>query len=259
MHGASPVIKQFLNAEELVRNKCSKCEYAFSNAPVFALKESSYIFQSQALLSNLFQANPLIALDIPTTNVSVLLWLFLGIKDAVFHAGAEWSFHYKEERLLDENTSNMKVTLMEGELLATAYKALLNWPNGFHSFLDAYRNRPNTAEGHGISREFGILYTTWLKNRWILPQFQFVHDAFNDYVAKYLPPYERLKRNEWAKSYPEIRKESDFISIENAAKEYGCSLMQILRWLHSGNLIKYPASDGIIEYLKRSELEVILK
>jgi hypothetical protein len=243
-----------LTSEELVCNSCANCSKKFTDTPLMILDPSSAIKHSQQLLWKLTENDLSI---IPNMTANALLWVILGIKNVNSAAGAEWEYHQEEG--LDFDIMLYNYVVKEGLSLATATKALLDWPVGFHNFLDNYRLRPSKPNGHGISNEFGNLYTTWLRNRWVLPQFQFVHDAFNDYVAKFLPPYERLKRNEWAKSYPKIRKESDFISVGDASKEYNCPLVQILEWLRSGQLSKHTASDGVIEYLKRSELETLMR
>jgi hypothetical protein len=67
-------------------------------------------------------------------------------------------------------------------LYATAFKAMVNWPQGFHGFLDAYRLRDGQLPSDYVRRDLGRLYSFWLKRAWGLPAFQFVQEAFDQYL-----------------------------------------------------------------------------
>src|SRR5438067_947419 len=64
-------------------------------------------------------------------------------------------------------------------LYTTAGTGIMNWPEGFYQFLDAYRAQMQRLKSsHGAPKaDLGNLYTQWMRDYWQHPAFEFVHRA----------------------------------------------------------------------------------
>jgi hypothetical protein len=72
-------------------------------------------------------------------------------------------------------------------LFATAFKALVSWPGGFYEFLDAFQQRNGRQAKKYLAKDFGAVWSVCLENRWASPYFQFVQEAFNQYLRDKRP------------------------------------------------------------------------
>lgn len=68
-------------------------------------------------------------------------------------------------------------------LYATAFKALVNWPQGFHDFLDAYKLRDGQVPNGQLRHDLGRIYFPWLQKMWQHPAFSFMLEAFDHYLS----------------------------------------------------------------------------
>ena len=79
-------------------------------------------------------------------------------------------------------------------LYATAFKALVSWPQGFYDFLEAYKQRDGRQAMAYIQNDFGYIYTACLEKQWLHPSFRFVQQAFDQYLLDHYPATPTLAR-----------------------------------------------------------------
>jgi hypothetical protein len=93
-------------------------------------------------------------------------------------------------------TSKRDITPAKSYILyTTAFKGVANWPNGFYGFLDAYKLRDERTEQGYVHSDLGYLYISWLEKAWRHSAFQFVQDAFDQYLLTHYPVISsRLRR-----------------------------------------------------------------
>jgi len=85
-------------------------------------------------------------------------------------------------------TSKRDITPAKSYILyTTAFQGLVNWPNGFHVFLDAYRTRDGRTEQSSVYYDLHYIYGAWLEKAWRHPDFQFVQQAFDQYLMHRYP------------------------------------------------------------------------
>jgi len=125
------------------------------------------------------------AYPLPDYPVSALYVLLDGLRLAIMKIRRTWDYLYPFPGVSffpcpnRESLTAAKVYI----LYATAFKGIVNWPQGFCEFLDAYQSRDGRQSSyHNISKDLGPLYT-WIKNH--LESCQFVQEVFEQYVRSY--------------------------------------------------------------------------
>lgn len=117
---------------------------------------------------------------LPEQPPSALYYFLNGLRR--FLMGWEWKYLYQSATVKPPTSRAIPqrgLPLSHHYLLyATLVQSVINWPEEFYKFLDAfkYRNYPPTHIG------FGRLTPHWLRRTWSHPTFQFVRDAFDEYV-----------------------------------------------------------------------------
>jgi hypothetical protein len=121
-------------------------------------------------------------------------------------------------------------------LYATAFKILLDWPQGFHEFLQAYTRRDGQLK-RGIAEDLGRLGARWFNDRWQHPDFSFVHDALAQYLVDvYVTTPSTAPPNDQATL--------TFVSPIRAARLLEVSVSTIKRLVKAGFLVGYKVEYG---------------
>jgi len=110
------------------------------------------------------------------------------------------AFHHRIPRLkLKPDHPCFKLLQQHGRV-ATAFKALFQWPTAFHSFIDGYRRIPswNGDEIGGLADDLGPLYRL-LQGRWLalVP----VQMAFADYFVTHYARSFHVRKSSWYKQH----------------------------------------------------------
>jgi len=126
------------------------------------------------------------------------------------------AFHHRMPRLkLKPDHPCFKLLQQHGRV-ATAFKALFQWPTAFHSFIDGYRRIPswNGDEIGGLTDDLGPLYRL-LQGRWsaLAP----VQMAFADYFVTHYARSFHVRKSSWYKQRVMLRDRMPYWSYVEAA------------------------------------------
>jgi hypothetical protein len=140
-------------------------------------------------------------------------------------------------------------------IYATAFKALLDWPQGFFDFLDAYRERPMQKESSGLRREFGTLYISWFNRFWKYPHFDFIQAVFNDYLLKTIPHFQ-IVYSRRSQDYPDLLEKLNYLDLKRTVKYLKSSNLSVYRLVNTGHLkAEYFAGDEAGVWFAREDLD----
>lgn len=207
-----------LRVEDIVRGRCPKCQFELTQAVAVNVSQDAFGLFTQATLVAWFgtdleeniapEASPSgmqakwsqWTASMPQQPRPVLYRLVTGIQRALLGLNPDWSFWHRVDGicLSHSGSSDRRVSLhaMTTEtaylLFATAFKAIVNWPDGFYAFLDAYQGRHGGSVTHNFPQDFGALYRLCLAGCWSSRHFQFVQNAFDHYLVANYPLTESL-------------------------------------------------------------------
>jgi hypothetical protein len=131
-------------------------------------------------------------------------------------------------------------------LYATALKALLDWPQGFYDFLDAYTERESTTDppAVGLAPRLGSLYSAWLGYRWRHRSFGFLHDAFDQYLLDRYGRVHAISQLSRCRRDPDLIARLPYPNLRQAARLIGTNVAMVKRLLQGGHLTPYAAVDS---------------
>lgn len=201
-------------------------------------------------------------LGLPATETSTLFYILYGLSRGVAGmSGTNWIHPSPVQRQFPLNSS--KTTLFPAQiyvLFATALRALENWPHGFYKFLDrlsdpgdtqtsftqtAYshsvdeKNSSPSITGDHLQKAFRNIYVCWLERSWRHGDYQFVQDAFDDYLRqRYLisPSLLRLRR---VRDNPSFKSLLPYITEAEAGRILDCGPQTIKLLVEKEVLISY--------------------
>ena len=256
---ACPVCTAPIREAEVLRGRCSHCGLALDEARSVSFPLDDVLLTLQReILAWLYHPEQS-QLGLPHVPVGVLLRVLYGLRFAAQRAGDDWELHYvpvgipKPDLYIFEQRS---LTVVErGCLYAAAFRGLLEWPRGFHRFLDAYRTRPAPREKTGLRSEFGTLYISWLQHFWKHPTFDFIQQAFNDYLLEHLPVYQ-IVNTARVRDYPELLDRVSYLDLKQTAQYLGISVKGVYRLVEEGHLTAHRFPEDLLGvWFARDELE----
>jgi predicted site-specific integrase-resolvase len=252
-----------LGVTDIVKGQCSKCQFDLTTAVAVDMSGDEFGFFAQTTLLSWFgigsegarayfarpdslRANWLQwSSSLPPQSGSVLYRLVTGIQRSLFGIGPEWSYwhpvssHFWAPSVSQQARLQSLTPGMAYLLLATAFQAVVNWPHNFYTFLDAYQERAGRTTTPTFSRDFGTLYHLCLAKRWSSPHFQFVQEAFDDYLVESYPLTVSLFSYHRYWSTPQFANRLPCLPADEAAKRLQTTSRVLDRLLASGFLVNY--------------------
>jgi hypothetical protein len=126
---------------------------------------------------------------------------------------------------------------------ATAMNTMRYWPQAFYDFLDVYRQRPGVTVGQ-VTVEFDPLYLTWLEERWQRPEFAFIQDAFNDFLAaNYLVSRSITRLDRYQRSQA-FRDQFPYLTQREASERLDVEIEIVQRLVDVEMLVDYERGEG---------------
>ncbi len=237
---------------------CSVCHCDLRDCDSLPLASDDLLLQTQRCLYAWLEGGEAPAsLNLPPVSGQVLFRVLDGLRRAVQVARAdEWTFAPDSavmQSIPGNNTHYRLSPSQSGSLYAAALHGLKDWPEGFFAFLDAYRQR-----GQGSSlKSLGTLYSLWLQNYWQHPAFEFVQEAFDQYLISHFPPTRSLLSSARSQQRPGLIEQLPYVDVRGAARMMGTSPPKIHRLIRDGLLDVYPESDPVQPsvLLYRSQVE----
>lgn len=180
-------------------------------------------------------------------NPRVLFFLFKGLVDSITSLGTNWDYMHSPSthpHLPSFQQVRGKPTPSQSyRLYATAFKALIDWPQNFLDFLRAYTGGVDRKAPTGVWEDLGKLYSKWLDDRWKCSDLRFVQRVFAHHLVRtYVPAPEKPIPSE---DPPTLHASvSAFISSTRAARLLEVSRYSVKRLISAGFLVKYTHLYG---------------
>jgi hypothetical protein len=185
---------------------------------------------------------------LPQLSARLLLYLSKGVVESIRLRGSDWSYMHRPvtPSTLEpfDGVGGRPTPDQSYRLHATAFKALVDWPQGFHEFLQAYAARDDRRVWSGVSEDLGRLYARWLDDRWKNPVFSFVQDAFARHLVNTYVTSPSAARQGDGCSTSNASPALAFISTIRAARLLEVDVGTIKRLTDAGFLIKYTLAQG---------------
>ncbi len=252
-----------LHVTNIVKGQCPKCQFDLTAAVTVDMTGDEFGLFAQTTLLNWFGGDPersgayfaqpeslranwlQWARSLPPQSDSVLYRLVTGLQRSLLGIGPEWPYWHPVSRQFWAPSVTRQARLqsltpgMAYLLLVTAFKAVVNWPHNFYTFLDAYQERNGRATRHTLSRDFGTLYHLCLTKRWSSSHFQFVQEAFDDYLVESYPLTASLFSYHRYRSTPQFANRLPCMPADEAAEWLQTTVHVLDRFLASGFLVNY--------------------
>jgi DNA-binding transcriptional MerR regulator len=257
---ACPACQTRLSEPDILARCCKHCGFALHMAHPHPVPEDDLLFQLQTtLMSWLYETSPPEP-GFPQVPVNVLLRILQGLRYAAQRAGNDWIFHHLPPHAPRPQLDILKqrqLTIYErGFLYSTAFQGLLDWPQGFYHFLDAYCQRP-TRKGKGLKAELGQIYLKWLPRFWAHEAFTFLQDTVNVYLVEHFSATQMVASRR-ASIYPELVAQANYLNLHRASAVFTIS-PSVLRHLVNKGHLKARRFDNYPNrlWLARDELETL--
>lgn len=241
-----PGCQKRVSVREIVEQcRCRKCGADFREADSAWLGKDDFGLLSQRFIRWCLGLGRVPTDSLPRKfsprSFRAVLYFFTGLVDTIKLLGSGWKHLYQPVTYLSlepfDRIRGRPTPDQSYRLYATAFKALVRWPQGFYEFLDAYRQRDSRRGKEGLFNDLGRLYTKWLSDRWLDPEFDFVQRAFSQYLVDTYVTTKREDRRESPKA-------TDFINRRAAGRLLGVSRKTIDRLVAVGFLVKYTVDQG---------------
>ncbi len=253
-----PVCQRPLNEADILTGHCAHCSFPLEQAATVPIAAEDLLMTLQSTLMSWLYGGALPPVELPNVPMAALLRVLHGLRYTAQRAGTTWDFYHIPSGIPVPDLDILKqrqLTLVErGCLYATAFRGLLDWPQGFFAFLDAYRQRPAERTLNGLQDAFGNLYRSWLMRFWQHPAFDFIQTAFNDYLVERMPVFHIIYTKR-AQDYPELRERVAYLDMYSVVKMLNTSPTTLFRLADEGYLTlhRFADDDGI--WLARSEVD----
>lgn len=253
-----PDCRHRLSIETIVAGRCEQCQADLAASPSMDMRHDGWTLWVQERLQAWWgeAAAPDMpeATTLPDHPVPVLLETLRGLaKTAASQPGSQnlRRRHPPPEQIV--------------RIYAIAMKALVNWPQGFYQFLAAYGRRSGKAAGQ-ITVAFTPLYLTWLEKRWLGPEFTFIQEAFDAYLAAHYPLSRSITRLHRYRHRAELRDRFSYLTQAEAAERLGVGPDVIQRLVEMGVLVDYEQGEDIqrhwherLRFVRRQEFDALRK
>ena len=272
----------FLRIEDVVRGRCPQCRFDLTQAVAVDISQDTFGLFAQTTLGTWFgvdlEANighdvsqngvqatwPQWAASMPQQTRSVLYRLVTGIQRALLDLNPEWTFWHEvgvcrpsPADLVDRRAGLLGLTTEMAYLsLVTAFKAVVNWPDGFYALLDAYQRRHGRSVTHNFPQDFGALYRLCLAGYWSSRRFQFVQDAFDHYLVANYPLTESLFFSRRYRTTPQLAGRLPCMPADEAAERLQVTPHILNRLLSLVFLVNY---EGAIVRQSRQKPDFICR
>jgi DNA-binding transcriptional MerR regulator len=142
-------------------------------------------------------------------------------------------------------------------LYATAMKGLANWPDGFVTWLKAYRERGPIPRQGRLGTDLGIVYQTWIERAWQHPDFQFLQEVFDQYLVENYSAARSILKARRYRQNPDFAAQLPYVSMSEAARMLRVSPRTVGWLISTGRLRTEPkddASSSSITFVQRSDV-----
>ena len=236
-----PICHRSVNIRAVVYNRCQHCRADLSVTHTPVAGRDDFGLLGQTILQAWLLGKPVdtTSLGIPDQPLAVLWRVVEGLRFCVMGCSPEWGYMHRMMTTVLTRWPNelTKITPLHAYCLhATALKGIVNWPDGFYDFLQAYPLREARKASGSLMADFGNLYGSWLERRWRHPAFQFVQEAFNQFLAdnrRYATSVSVMQSVRY-QNRPGLAEKIPYISAKEAAQLLGISSNHVMQMIERG-------------------------
>lgn len=245
----------------IVESCCQKCKFNLAETETPRLASDKLGLLTQEIIQSWWQLTPsnIVNAGIPEQPTIALFHI---VRDLCRVAKSmQHSWHYRhnlssEDCLVEPHIwkSHKKIVQRYCQY-TTACKALLDWPHGFYKLLDAYRLRDGrNVEIPYIPDDLESVYKNCLEKNWRHPVFDFVQEAFNQYLRSNYAHTDTLRRVRRFREDPELQASFSYIAVSAAAKLLGISASKMTRLAKIHQLVGYKVPEIALPVPRRNLL-----
>lgn len=236
---ACPHCRRSVSIRAIVEQQCRWCQADLAEAQPPVVDDQEVLVQQ--IIQSWLQVGPtpenLPAL--PAQPARVLYRVLDGLRLSLMSHKPAWP-RFDRLNSLPVLRKGQKLTPAQSlALYTTAFAALVNWPDGLPEFLSKF-SPPGTATT--LARSFQFLYTQWLQYRWQSPEFQFLQEAFDDYVVKHYPA--SVLQADRYRHKADLIDHLPYTTLAGARQQLGLSVDLVLALVKAG-LLTTTAEPGL--------------
>jgi len=191
------------------------------------------------------------AYPLPDYPASTLYMLLDGLRLAIMKIRRTWDYLYPfpGDSFFPCSNQDSLTPAKIYVLYAAAFKGLVNWPQGFYEFLNAYRVRDGRQPSKAnFSKDLGSVYM-WINNH---PQCRFAREAYDQYIANRYPALLRVNKPTIQNNLPDPISPPQAVRILRASEVIVERLAQMgwlttSRELKDGKLFHFNYSNWVSE------------
>jgi hypothetical protein len=185
-----PNCQERIRIQDALETQCPNCDFGLTQSPITSVAADRFgLFSQSVIQSWLGLCLPMSTngpVSLPHESPASLYRLLDGLRRIVMGVQHSWDYLYNAPSGVGSPllpcTSKRDITPAKSYILyATAFKGVVNWPQGFYDFLGAYRSRDGQLPSNYIRRDLGCI-CVWLAKWWKHPAFRFVQEAFDQFV-----------------------------------------------------------------------------
>ncbi|MCL4262239.1 MAG: TniQ family protein [Anaerolineae bacterium] len=255
---ACPQCGQAIETTDLVSAYCHRCRCDLRTAVAIDLSGDEVGLQAQSILYCWARAGAHTRSTLPREPGRELYGLFVSLLRMVFQVRQEMEglhpfpalsrplpWHRRpERRSLDYYVAG-----------AMAMGALLEWPEGFHSFLERFSYRDGRVFTVSLKSQLGHLFSSDTLELWQQEAYAFVYEAFLDYVAAHTA-WPVVKKYPHFQEYPIPAKRFSWMLVEEVAQALGVTERTVKR-LVEGGLIRVKGETAALRMKFLARVDVL--
>lgn len=252
----------------VVTGQCDRCRFQLAKAPILSVARDGWGIFTQTLIQSWLGAiatpEPPLQVTIPQQPVAALMELLWGLYRALLKmpegttslppAATPRQPLAKRERPLPAQVY---------QLYAAALKIIANWPDNFHQFLETCRQRDGVPTGQ-VTVDFTPVYQRWLEKQWKRPEFAFVQEAFETFIASHYPVSRSIIRLEKYRRSQAFRDRFPYLTQFEAAEKLGIGTRFVARLVELNILVDFERGENVqrdwharLKLVRRKELDAL--
>lgn len=246
LQSGCPRCCQQLPVAAIVAGQCPACACDLTATPVVSVSRDTWGLWAHRQLQSWWGDIPAPPLPdqvmLPEQSTPVLLEVLRGLATVIAKLPQD-KLHTTHGLVTPSSEAHeLPTSIQVYRTYATAMKALTDWPQAFHDFLQIYRQRPGVAVGQ-VTVEFAPLYLVWLEERWQRPEFAFVQDAFNDFLVANYPLSRSVTNLDRYRRSQEFRDRFPYLTQTEAAERLGVEIEIVQRLVDVKMLVDYERGE----------------
>lgn len=257
-----------LTIRAIVETQCRICEADLTPAPLIPIRQDALGLLSQQTIQSWLmgrsRSDHRATHSLPDQPTAVLYHVVDELRASLKNVQPGWRYMHRivgGPSRLPFPGHEVRQTPKPDEiyrLFATAFKSLLNWPDGIYEFLGRFDRRGDVGVSEEWHAELDPIYLRWFEKKWRHPAFQFIREVFEEYLVDRYAGSERKVLPHWYRGRPVRAERFLYATIAEAAQMLKLPPEMVHRLAKLGRLGPLePPSDFAQEYQVVQRTEVL--